>query len=216
MSQSAVRRVASRISVALAVAACARTRGAPPAAAPAAPADTTALALVAAVDRVAALPLWPGFALHRTPLALFDGERTLLVRHPAPPAGYVPLAGRADVAVRPGRDPAVTANTSAPIAGVPTATVLLDGARRAPLVARAALVAHEAFHVFQRARHPRWQANEATLFTYPVDDAPALARRLAEDEALRRALAAPDDAGARCWARARSPSARRASPASTR
>ena len=65
----------------------------------------------------------------------------------------------------------------------------------------AALATHESFHIYQRERHPGWIANEADLFTYPIDSAELLALRRLEKEAFRRALSAPGEAGAACWAR---------------
>jgi len=64
-----------------------------------------------------------------------------------------------------------------------------------------ALLVHECFHVHQKAAHPDWTANEAELFTYPVDDATILAERRQETLALVRALQARKDEDARCWAR---------------
>jgi len=60
----------------------------------------------------------------------------------------------------------------------------------------APVLVHECFHVFQAREHPAWAANEATLFTYPVDDAENLALVRLELEAMSRALGAPDAA---CW-----------------
>jgi hypothetical protein len=160
---------------------------------------TTPLAVDSALVAIASRPLWPGFTPLASPLAIFDGTRTWLLRHPSPPAGYSALPARGDVFVRDGRDPAVTANSSAALGGVATATVFLrDDARSAEAVA--ALAVHELFHVFQRARHPGWQANEADLFTYPVENAVALALRREETAALTRAVAAPSVDSVRCWA----------------
>jgi hypothetical protein len=155
-------------------------------------------AIAAAIDALGERDLWPGFDPRRVPLAIFDGERTLLFGHPSPPESYSPIAGRDRVHARAGRDSAVTANGTAEIGGRATATILLSG----PVSVRAGLVgtaAHERFHVFQRARHPGWSANEVELFTYPFGDAAALALRRLETEALRRGLAARDDAVAACW-----------------
>jgi hypothetical protein len=68
----------------------------------------------AAFLRLAAAPLWPGFAPGETPLAIMDGQRTA------------------------------------------TATILLPctaAAESAEVLA--AVAVHEAYHVFQRARHAR-------------------------------------------------------------
>ena len=142
------------------------------------------------VQRIAgSRPLWPGFEPLGIPLAIYDGQRTYLFRHPAPPEGFSP--------VYEGRHPAVNANTSQDIGGVSTATLMAD--RPGTPAELAAVALHEAFHVFQRRKHPGWQANEADLLVYPVDDAKLLARRRLESEALRQALADPKAAG--CWAR---------------
>src|SRR4051812_3034148 len=152
------------------------------------PGDATALAVDSALVVMGRTPLWPGFAPLETPVAVFDGTRTYLFRHPSPPAGYVAVSGRRDVVARDGRDSAVTANSSATLGGVPTATVMLGG--RSDPRELAALTVHELFHVFQRERHPSWQANEADLFTYPVEDSTALALRREETDALARAVGA--------------------------
>ena len=170
-----------------------------PAPRPAAP-PVTALAVDSALGAMTATPLWPGFHPLRTPLALFDGTRTWLFRHPSPPAEYTPAGSDPRVAVREGRDPAITANTSVPLGGISTATVMLDSRWTAPDAA--AIAVHELFHVDQRARHQRWVANEADLFTYPVEDSVALALRREETSALRHAVDATSENAARCWARA--------------
>ena len=130
--------------------------------------------------------LWPGFEPLGIPLAIYDGERTHLFRHPA------------GAQVFEGRHPAVNANTSAEIGGAVTATLMADRPGSTP-GELAAVALHEAFHVFQRRRHPSWQADEGALLLYPVDDAKLLGRRRLESEALRRALADPGKAA--CWAR---------------
>ena len=157
----------------------------------------SAAAIVAAFDRMAALPLWPGFAPLSIPIAIYDGRETWLVRHPKPPEGFVQ---RGDFLwTFAGQHPAMRANTSTDLGGVSTATLLLEA--RQPGVAQrwASVLIHEAFHVFQRQHHPTWQANEGDLFVYPVDDAEQLAGRRLESEALRRALAAPQRPGGACW-----------------
>lgn len=161
-----------------------------------APAD--AFALVAELDRLSAGDLWPGFDPREVPVAVYDGERTLLFRHPAPPAGFAAVPGRDGVAAYPGRHPEVTANTGTQLGGAWTATLMPGDAS---LRLRAGVLVHETFHVYQRRRHPGWRANEADLFTYPVDDAEGLTLARLEIEALRRALAAGDREPASCCGR---------------
>lgn len=149
-------------------------------------------------DRMAQLELWPTFDPHRIPLALYDGQRTLLLRHPRPPQGFRELPEPPGVCAFEGQHPSVRANTSIELEGIPTATLLLDETRSAEELA--ATLLHEAFHVFQRERHPDWCANEAELFVYPVEDVDVLRTRWLETEALRRALAERDLAQAAKWA----------------
>ena len=170
--------------------------------------ENPALALARGVERVASAhvgsqALWPGFDPLAVPLAVYDGERTYLFRHPASPEGFVPVPDASPAAlVYEGRHEAMRANSTAEIGGVQTATVLLDRAYpgRAP-EALAPLAIHEAFHVYQRERHPRWSGNEADLFVYPTDSVELLALRRLETEALRRALAAEEANVASCWSR---------------
>jgi hypothetical protein len=155
--------------------------------------------------------LWPGFAPLEIPLAVYDQRDSYLFRHPSPPAQYRPVPGAPEVYVMSGLDPAITANSSAQLGGVPTATVRIQSPSR---WAGAELAVHELFHVFQRARHPSWTANEADLFTYPFERADALALRREETDALMRAfratipdvaagvLSAQESDSVRCWARA--------------
>lgn len=147
--------------------------------------------------------LWPGFEPLSVPLAIYDGRQTWLFRHPSPPAAFVPVPGPVPAArAYPGRHSAVTANSSAEIGGVATATLLADGTRgRQPPAELAAVATHEAFHVYQRRRHPGWSGNEGDLLVYPVTDADLLAARRLESEALGRAMANVEAAGAACWAR---------------
>ncbi len=159
-------------------------------------------AVLAEVERLAReLSVWPSFDPLAFPLAAYDGEHTYLSRHPSPPDSFTELPADQGVLVHPGRHPLVTANSSAEIGGVLTATIVLD---RVPadrsIRELAALALHETFHVFQRLHHPGWQGDEGSLFLYPVERPDLLALRRKETEALRRALAAPE-AEAACWAR---------------
>jgi hypothetical protein len=153
-----------------------------------------------AVLETTRLDLWPGFDVRAIPLAVYDGTRTVLFRHPSPPDGFQPDAG--GVSVYAGRHPAVIANTRVDLGGTPTATVLLDRtAPRTPDAEAAGVAVHEAFHVFQRRRHPTWQANELDLFTYPDEDPAVFALAERERSALHRALKTPYREAA-CQARA--------------
>jgi hypothetical protein len=175
---------------------------------PASAQGTPSVDVVMLADRLADTVPWPGFDPRRIPVAVYDGERTWLFRHPAPPEGFEAVAPSVlpanvagqDVRMYEGRHPAVTANTSIELGGHATATLLADSTDASALQ-RAGTLIHEAFHVFQRARHPRWSANEADLFTYPVDDADVLAATRLELQALRRALGTEEHDRSACWAR---------------
>jgi hypothetical protein len=160
------------------------------------PPNPSATAVLTEFDRLAVLPLWPGFDPRKTPVAIFDGERTILVRHPSPPAEFKPDG---DLRVFPGRYSEMNANTAVDIGGVKTATLIVDPKAGRSARDWASILTHETFHVFQRQHHPAWGADESELFLYPVDDASVLAARRLESEGFRRALAAADAKEAACW-----------------
>jgi hypothetical protein len=165
--------------------------------------ESPALAIAREVERLArADSLWPNYDPLTIPLAVYDGTRTFLFRHPTPPSGFTPLAGARPAAhVFAGRHALVTANSSVDLAGTITATLLADGARsRQPAAELAAVALHEAFHVFQRREHPRWAGNEVDLMRYPIADAGLLALRRQETAALARALANANEQLSICWA----------------
>lgn len=162
-------------------------------------AQPDALAIIDEFDRMAPAPLWPGFDPRTIPLAIYDGRKTSFLRHPHPPAGSAAVLGRKDVVSLDARHPAITANSSAEIEGVHTATLLLTLGTAGTSREIAAIAIHEAFHVFQAQRHPEWGGNEMDLFTYPVTDVELLGLRRLESECLRGALAAVSRRGAACW-----------------
>ena len=189
-----MRRPTSMIALATLACAPARPRPAP---APSSEAAPTAYAIASELDTIGATPLWPGFDPRRMPIAIHDGRETVLFRHPSPPPEFRPGA-TPNTWVHEGRHPQVSSNSSTSIAGVTTAT-LMAGPPGQSARERASIAAHESFHVFQRTRHPRWSANEAVAFLYPVSDARNLELRRVETEALRRALDASSDSAAACW-----------------
>lgn len=145
--------------------------------------------------------LWPGFDPLKIPLAVYDGETTWLFRHPSPPPGFVSLSSQQGAYAKPGRLDAIVANSSAEIGGVNTGTLIVDPSVQRRPDEWAAIAVHEAFHVFQRARHPGWIGNEADLFVYPVDNPPLLSLRRLETSAFQQALATEDRESSACWAR---------------
>ncbi|HEX4497713.1 MAG TPA: hypothetical protein VIE43_18715 [Thermoanaerobaculia bacterium] len=158
--------------------------------------NPSATAVLAEFDHLAVLPLWPRFDPRQIPVAIYDGERTILVRHPSPPAEFKPDG---DLRVFPGRHEAMNANTAVDLGGVKTATLEVDPKAGRSARDWASILTHETFHVFQRQHHPTWEADEGELFLYPVNDASLLAARRLETEGFRRALAAADAREAACW-----------------
>ncbi|HKF44712.1 MAG TPA: hypothetical protein VKG01_16560, partial [Thermoanaerobaculia bacterium] len=78
-------------------------------------------------ERVCARPFWPGFEPCRIPLVIFDGKRTWLFRHPAPPSEFAEFPGNPALRTYEGRHAAVRANTSVDLAGVSSAAAIFQG-----------------------------------------------------------------------------------------
>jgi hypothetical protein len=165
--------------------------------------------IVRAFDAAVAKDIWPGFDAKAWPLAVFDGERTILLRHPSAPPEFTAVPGRPGVLVFPGRFPAVTGNSTRDIGGVRTATVVATTAEEVESALLAAV--EEVFHVFWLSRHTGFRPNEMARYGYPLTDVDNLRLILAEDEALARALAA-DAAAAAAWAGAAIRSRRERTP----
>ncbi len=159
-------------------------------------------AVIERFDALAARRPWPGFAATEIPLALYDAERTYLIRHPAPPAGFRPMRGTDGVMVSDSVHPEMRANTVVSLAGARPATGFWDRAAGVGADTLARTLLHEAFHAFQSERHPSWTANEVSLFTYPAGRATLIGLRRLETGALRRALGAPDSVRVLCWSQA--------------
>jgi hypothetical protein len=154
------------------------------------------------LDRMASRPLWPGFDPAGIPAAYFDGSKTVLYRHPDVPEGFHSISARIHTSIREGRHPAVTANSSAEIGGQTAATALFDAAAMREPRRAAAVLLHEAFHVWAASRHPDWTANEMDFFTYPTDSAESAALAALEMSRLFEAAGAAKAARARCAAAA--------------
>jgi hypothetical protein len=159
-------------------------------------------AVVSALDGFARMPLWPGFDPSAQPFAIFDGERTVLWRHPSPPEGFEPLEGREGGVVYPGRHPAMRWNSNVALGGIPTATLLLTIEPGREVDLEASFLLHEVFHVFSKPRHPAWRPNEMHRYSYPVDDVENYFLLLLEEEVLARAVEAEEDGAAAEWAAA--------------
>ncbi|MBS1261650.1 MAG: hypothetical protein MAG453_00979 [Calditrichaeota bacterium] len=138
---------------------------------------------------------WPGFDPSAAPVAIASNDSSWLFGHPSPPAEFAALENRPGAFVARGRRPFITANTSVELAGVQTVTLLIDSTDRDSLRGHAAVLIHEAFHIFEQERFPAWQADEGDLFLYPATDIDLLGARMLETESLVeacRALAGAD------------------------
>jgi len=158
--------------------------------------------VIAAVDRTNQLELWPGFDVTAYPVAIFDGNRTLLLRHPSPPEGFEHLEGHDGVWVYPGKHPAMRWNSNADIGGVRTATLLLTIEPGRPAEYEAHILYHEIFHLFSKPLHPTWKPNEIWRFSYPMGDLENYRQLLLEEEALARAVESSSNEEAASWAAA--------------
>ncbi len=158
--------------------------------------------VMAALDRAAEMRLWPGFDPSSYPVAIFDGSRTLLFRHPGPPDDFHPLENRPGVWAFDGKHPAMRWNSNAEIGGVATATLLLTIEPGRPVDYEAHILFHEIFHLYSRPIHPTWRPNEVWRYSYPMDDLENYRMLLLEEEALARAVEAESDDLTAAWAAA--------------
>ncbi|HJO04397.1 MAG TPA: hypothetical protein QGG47_10525 [Acidobacteriota bacterium] len=156
--------------------------------------------VVAALDRAVEMKLWPGFDAGAYPAAIYDGSRTLLFRHPAPPSEFEPLNGRPGVSVFAGKHPAMRWNSNAEIGGLATATLLLTLEPGRPVEYEAHILFHEIFHLYSRPLHPTWRPDEMSRYSYPVGDVDNYRQLLLEEEALARAVEAEADETSAAWA----------------
>ena len=149
--------------------------------------------LSAALKMVRELPgtLWPDFRPADVPLVVWDGTQTTLFRNGAAPGPDWQAAPQGWTL--PLRHPALVANTAVTLEdGTEAAALLLDELPVISTPELAALIVHEAFHVYQSTHRPeRWRADEFAVFGYPLT-APVLAARRLETLALNAALEAAE------------------------
>jgi hypothetical protein len=143
---------------------------------------------------------WPGFDPATVPLAIYDTERTYLIRYPDRPAIFAKMRGVEGAFVADTLLDELNANTDLEFGGHRIAVIGADWDRDP--VELAAVMVHEAFHAYQSETHPGWTANEVDLFTYPIRSLPLLDLRRLEGGALRRAIVAGDSIRELCWAQA--------------
>lgn len=161
---------------------------------------TEIITCLRALDNAASRGLWPDFNPAAVPLALFDGENTVLRAHPSPPEEFSAVPGDSGLLIVRGRHPAVAGNSTRDIAGVRTATVVAAPGPSANQTLLA--LVEEVFHVFWLARHPMFRPDEMARYGYPLDTADNQRAVLAEDEALARAIEAASAGEAARWAAA--------------
>ncbi len=144
-------------------------------------------------------PLWPGWDASSTPMLFYwTDAHELLVNHPHPPAGFVRHGEWSerwglDVHVRSG--PTFVRmdgqNTALEFAGV--TTLVVDAAHNTDPYQEMAMIAHEAFHVYQHIHGREKHLNEHSVTRYPVLSPPNNAGFALEAVALRDALSCDDD-----------------------
>ena len=155
--------------------------------------------VVATFDRFSKMELWPGFDATMYPIAVFDGQRTLLFRHPDPPDEFRPLEDHDGAWVSPGKHPGMRWNSNADIGGTTTATLLLTIEPGRSVEYEAHILFHEVFHLFSKPLHPTWRPNEMWRYSYPMDDVDNYRQLLLEEEALARAITSKNDDSATSW-----------------
>lgn len=155
--------------------------------------------VVATFDRFSKMELWPGFDATTYSIAIFDGQRTLLFRHPDPPDEFRPLEGHDGVWASPDKHPAMRWNSNANIGGTPTATLLLTIEPGRSVEYEAHILFHEVFHLYSKPYHPTWRANEMWRYSYPMDEVENYRQLLLEEEALARAVESETDDSAASW-----------------
>lgn len=135
--------------------------------------------------------LWPGFHPAKVPLLIFDGQTTHLSGALPQEPGWTEVT---DGWSWLGRHPALIANTAVTLPGdVVAAGLLADGLVALEPRRLAALLVHEAFHVFQAAHpSPAWEANELDTLTYPRTELAVAQARAEEAAQLAAALAHPE------------------------
>ena len=158
--------------------------------------------VIAAFDRFAEMDLWPGFDATEFPIAVYDGDRTLLLRHPNPPEEFLPFEGHQGVWASSGKHPAMRWNSNADIGGERTATLLLTIEPGRSVDFEASILFHEVFHLFSKPLHPTWRPNEVYRYSYPMDDLDNYRLLLLEEEALARAVESETEGATASWAAA--------------
>ncbi len=144
--------------------------------------------------------LWPNYDPMEIPVAIYDGEKTYLIRHSSPPEDFEPLAGHEGVFVCEGRYSSIVANTSTDINGILTSVCMTSIGSGKSVEQFVSTIVHESFHVFQKEYYGNWNVNEASTFTYPSTNAEIWELRKEIMIVLKHAINSPRDVDAIGWA----------------
>jgi len=156
--------------------------------------------VIEALDRFGQQQLWPGFDPRLHPIAIYDGEKTLLLRHPNPPEGFTPLVAQERTWAFEGRHQAMRWNSTASIGGEMTATLMLTNEPGRAVELEASYLLHEVFHLYSKPRHLSWRPDEMARYSYPMDSEENFYLLILEEEALARAVEADRPEVAANWA----------------
>lgn len=138
--------------------------------------------------------LWLDFTPSQVPLLVFDGVSTFLIGAEPQDPRWAPAALGWQWR---GQHPALVANTCVEVEpGLLAAGVLLPSLGAVGPAGLAALLVHEAFHVWQRTHpSPAWAADELAVLTFP-DTAEVLHTRAEEAHWLGEAVLNPSGTAA--------------------
>lgn len=160
----------------------------------------TPVAILAEFDARAARRIWPAYRAAEVPVAVFDGEKTWLTRHPEPPEEFAAAADAPDWRVLEARHELLHSDDVIELDGHWTAVVHADE-EGATLEELAGALVRAAFHVHQHGERTLVVPDHSALCDYPTEDADALIGRRLELAALRHAADSKLDDDAAAWAR---------------
>lgn len=161
--------------------------------------------VIAEVEAIGRLGLWPGFDVKAVPVMVFDSTDTWLFFSDMTPEGFDIFPGTPGVMTYKGQHPLVRGNSIVRLGEKWVATsVLASYGRRTgekySAVDLAGIIVHEQFHVFQRLNHPSWRQNDGVLLFYPRETNESVLLRKLEKEAFRRAVTSDTDSQMAGWA----------------
>jgi len=149
--------------------------------------------IIAQVERIGEMELWPGFDIKAVPVMVFDSTDTWLFFSDVTPEGFLPVPGKAGVMSFKGQHALVRGNSIVRLGEkfIATSALTSHGKRtgeKYTVTDLAGIIVHEQFHVFQRLRHPTWRQNDGVLLFYPRETNESVLLRKLEKESFRRAV----------------------------